>query len=205
MVFASFNPLGLLTALAVTTFPVMAVASPAHDARDFCYKAAQRLENHLRLGRDPSGQAHALAAANQLIEQWRQGNQNLYLPNELFRTPILKRGLIPVSRIIRSGLDLNTDPVIIYSADELRFIPFSQAGLDIVLIAQQASFELDDQKSQAVIAVAQRNNLRIHIIGFWDKLDTYDNNSQAARLASVSALTSGRFVNLQFIQNHCES
>jgi membrane-associated protease RseP (regulator of RpoE activity) len=139
-----------------------------------------------------AGRAQAYVSSNALASL-------AHLPN---RAP--DGGLVPLSMLFGPALAVKPDATIVMSANELRFLPLAQRGMDVVVLARDTA-ELTDERVK-MIATAARD-LDVHVSSVWLGAAASDEGSaadgEARVLAWLAAATGGSFSDLSGRGNPC--
>jgi len=112
-------------------------------------------------------------------------------------------GYLPLAGFVAAAMGLPSQNVTLaLSSGELRFIPFAQKGMNMVVIAQNAA-PLTPERARKVAEVAR--SLRIHISVVWvgTLSGTGEALGEARSLAWLAAVTGGSFANLAGPANPC--
>ena len=113
-------------------------------------------------------------------------------------TKTVKR-FVPVAPLFGEAIGLKQVPLVVFSADALKYLPYQQMNSDLVVVTSDAT-PLNKRRAQRVAVLAKNLNIRIHTL--WTGPTpgrTHLGNSQA--LAWLAAATGGKFV--EFTANSC--
>jgi len=105
--------------------------------------------------------------------------------------------LVSVSDALSKALGLSQPALMILSTSELRFLPYTQEHSEIIIITNSDS-PLNESRSNAVIATANRSQIKIHTI--WIGTENSDKKNW---LETISNKSSGNFINLSKLSPQC--
>lgn len=111
-------------------------------------------------------------------------------------------GFLPIAGFVGEAMGLTGDVTMALSAAELRFIPFAQRGLDLVVVAQNAT-TLTPGRMQKVAEAARSMGIKIHVVWVGPTDDDGKDLSAATPLAWIAAMTGGSIANLGGRSNPC--
>ncbi len=177
---------------------------------EFCGRLTQVFQNFGAANGFDRVQTAMLAngATAQVVQEFRTGRATDYLnaaalasysrqPN---RAPV--DGYLPLAGFVGPALGLSNNVTIALSSGELRFIPFAQRGMDIVVIAQNAA-ALTPERAKKVAEVASQAQIKIHIVWVGPEAENGAVIEEARSLAWLAAVTGGAFANLSGKDNPC--
>lgn len=150
----------------------------------------------------------ANGATAEVVQDFRTGRATDYInaaalaaysrqPN---RAPTV--GYLPLAGFVGPALGLSNNVTIALSSGELRFIPYAQRGMDLVVIAQNAA-ALTPERAKKVAEVANQNQIKIHIVWVGPEAENGTVIEEARSLAWLAAVTGGAFANLSGKDNPC--
>lgn len=147
-------------------------------------------------------------AASALVAEFRAGRATDYinaaalaaLANAPDKTP--QGTLLPTAGFLGDAMGLGQNVTLALSAGELRYIPFAQHGLDMVLIAQNAA-SLTPERARKVAEVATQSQIHIHVLWVGGPADQPMAIDDARMLAWLAAVTGGAFANLSGTTTPC--
>jgi len=105
--------------------------------------------------------------------------------------------LISVSDVLSKALELGQGSLLISSASELRFLPYTQEQSEIIIISSDDS-PLTETRAEAVIATANRSKIKVHTIWTGPK-----NSDKQNWLEFISNKTSGHFLSFTNLNSPC--
>jgi hypothetical protein len=110
-----------------------------------------------------------------------------------------ERRYVPVAPLFGEAIGLKQMPLVIFSADDLKYIPFQQMNTDLIIVTDSAK-PLTKARAGRVAALAQNLNIRVHTLWTGDSPGgTHLGASQP--LAWLAAATGGSFV--EFSESGC--
>ena len=138
-----------------------------------------------------------------LVDAFRSGRGSDYIDQaalvSLMRGTVVREttpGYLPLAAFLAPAIGTNPQTTTVaLSAGELRFIPFAQKGMDIVVIAQSAA-PLTPERARNVTDIATRLGIKLSVV--WIGADTSETKQGEERdaLAFLAAVTGGSFVDL---------
>ena len=108
-------------------------------------------------------------------------------------------GYLPLAGIVGQAMGLG-EVTLALSAAELRFIPYAQRGMDMVVITPNAA-GMTPARAKMVSQVATGMNIKLHVVWVGENDDAALKEAQS--LAWLAATTGGGFVNLGGRENPC--
>jgi hypothetical protein len=151
-------------------------------------------------------------ASSSIIDQFRQGRASDFINAQALRTiagnngmqlPQTTNGYLPLTHFLAGALEIQKPVHLVLSAGELRYVPFGQQRIDIVVIADNAA-SLTPDRAQKVASVARNLNMTINVVWAGTTPMNQD-NSEAQPLAFLSAATGGAFVDLSGAGDPCQA
>ncbi len=176
----------------------------------FCGRLAQVFANYGAANGYDRVQTAMLAngATAQVVAEFRNGRATDYInagalaaySNVPSRAP--QGGYLPLANFVGQAMGLGNNVALALSTGELRFIPFAQKGMDLVVIAQNAA-ALTPERAKKVAEVAGQNGIHIHIVWVGPEAESGGVIEEARSLAWLAAVTGGAFANLSGRDNPC--
>ena len=176
----------------------------------FCGRMRQAFSQYAASnGYDPVQQSRlAMAATVGIIEEFKLGRAADYVSaaslTAYSRVP--PRGqpnaYLPLASFVGNALGLGTNVTLALSAGELRFIPYAQKNVAVVVIAHNAA-SLTPERSQKVAELARQAGIRINIVWVGSNGDDGQSIAEARSLAWLASVTGGMFANLSGRENPC--
>lgn len=205
--------LALAMAALVTSSKVSAqesVALPAPelslrviDKAQFCSRLSTVFTNYGRLSGYDKVQTALLAtgAAAGVMQEFREGRATDFIntaalaaysrvPN---RAPA--NNYLALAGVVGEAMGINGNVTLALSAAELRFIPFAQRGMDMIVISTNAA-GMTPERATKVAEVARSMNIKIHIVWVGSTPAQPSSVAEAQALAWIAASTGGAFANL---------
>lgn len=127
-----------------------------------------------------------------IVEAILEEKQHLTLSESTPR----ERKYVKVSDYIAGGLGLSAPVHVLYKAEELKHLPDSMEGLNIVLVTSDASV-LNAERMQKIITLAKAK--KIQISALWTGADHQIGRENALKLAMVAGQTGGVFFDMNLI------
>lgn len=188
-----------------TTLPLRII-----NKAEFCGRLTQVFQNYGAAAGYDRVQTAMLAngATTQVVQEFRAGRATDYInaaalasysqqPN---RAP--ENGYLPLAGFVGPALGLSGNVTLALSSGELRFIPFAQRGMDLVVIAQNAA-ALTPERAKKVAEVASQGQIKISVVWVGPEADNGAVVEEARTLAWLAAVTGGAFANLSGKENPC--
>ncbi len=191
-------------ALERPTLPLRIVAK-----EQFCGRLAQVFANFGTANGLNQVQTAMLAngATSQIVQDFRTGRATDYINSQALaafsrtQTPG-QEGYLPLAGFVGQAMGLGSNVTMALTAGELRFIPYAQKGMDIVVVAQNAA-SLTPERAKKVAEVAAQMGIHIHVIWVGPEADNGAVIEEARSLAWLAAVTGGAFANLSGRDNPC--
>lgn len=145
------------------------------------------------VGEVKAGRAQQYVSANALAE----------LANVPNRAP--QDGLIPLSTLVGPALGLRPEATLAMSAGELRYLPFAQRGLDVIVLARNVD-DLSEERVMKVATVARELGVRVSSVWVGPATGGAEGaaaDGEARILAWLAAATGGSFADLSGGGNPC--
>lgn len=178
----------------------------------FCSRMRQAFAQYATQSGYDAVQQNLLAtnATVGLIEEFKLGRAADYISAAAlaayaslpYRGP--QDGYLTVANFVGLGLGLGSNVTLALSAGELRFIPFAQKNMALVVIAQHAA-SLTPERAKKVAEVAQQLGIKINVVWVGGTQDDGQAIAEARSLAWLTSVTGGLFVNLSGHENPCLS
>lgn len=133
---------------------------------------------------------------NGRAQQYVSTNALAALANVPPRAP--QDSLIPLGALLGPALGVKSDATLAMSAGELRFLPFAQRGMDVIVLARNVD-DLSEERVMKVAAVARELGVRISAVWVGGNQDSSKGgaaDSDAKILAWLAAATGGSFADL---------
>ena len=111
---------------------------------------------------------------------------------------------LPVSNFVGLALGVGNNVTLALSVGELRFIPYAQKNLALVVIAQNAA-SLTPERAKKVAEVAQQAGIKINVLWVGSSHEDGQAINEARSLAWLTSVTGGYFANLSGHENPCQS
>ncbi len=105
--------------------------------------------------------------------------------------------VISVSEVLANALGLKSSSILIRSAGELRFLPYTQEKSDIILISD-SDHPLNKRRAAAVVATALRSKIKVHTLWMGPKISGSKN-----WLREISSGSFGQFIDFSNIGPQC--
>ena len=154
--------------------------------------------------------AHILALQNRLLKELRNESGASFIdvaamtpesPGSKNNSP---SGVLPLAKILGPAMGLGQQVLLAYSFEELKYLPFTQMGSQILLIATEdlasQSGRLNSQKMKLVQDTAVKLNVKISVL---DLSGTKTPAGELADLASLIASTGGKIVAVDAAEQAC--
>lgn len=178
---------------------------------EFCGRMTQVFQNYGQANGYDKVQTAMLAngASAQVVQEFRTGRATDYInaaalaaysqqPNRL-----PENSYLPLAGFVGPALGVTGNVTVALSSGELRFIPFAQKGMDLVVIAQNAA-ALTPERAKKVAEVAAQGQIKIHVVWVGPEAESNSGVIEEARtLAWLAAVTGGAFANLSGRDNPC--
>jgi hypothetical protein len=113
-----------------------------------------------------------------------------------------QNGYLPLAGFVGNALGLGANVTLALSAGELRFIPYAQKNMEIVVIAQNAA-SLTPERAKKVSEVAKQAGIKINVVWVGGTQDDGQAIAEARSLAWLASVTGGAFANLSGSVNPC--
>lgn len=113
-------------------------------------------------------------------------------------------GYLPIAGFVGNALGVGGNVTLALSAGELRFIPYAQKNMEIVVIAQNAA-SLTPERAKKVAEVAKQAGIKINVVWVGGTQEDGQAIAEARSLAWLTSVTGGAFANLSGSVNPCAS
>ena len=160
-------------------------------------------------GYDPAQQSRlAMAATVTVIEEFKLGRAADYVSTAILAesSRVPQRGeanvYLPLGSVLGMALGLGSNVTLALSAGELRFIPYAQKNVAVIVIANNAA-SLTPERSQRVADLARQAGIRINIVWVGNNDESGLAIEEARSLAWLASVTGGIFANLSGRENPC--
>jgi hypothetical protein len=177
------------------------------SGQQFCHSLTEELKE-ISIRSTASRKNTMLATSlmsTSIIKSMRAGattdflNLQAIIGKDLIPGKDLKRTMIPFSFLIQHTLKLNKPITLAFQPDELRYIPYAQEGMHIVLLADSMG-TMNAKRAKSVIYIAKRARITISVI--WTGPSS-KNNRTAEAMVLLSSLTNGAFIDLGGDEDIC--
>lgn len=113
-------------------------------------------------------------------------------------------GTVPLSALLGPALGMRPDATVAVSAGELRFLPFAQRGLDVIVLARDVT-DLTEERAMKVAETARTLGIRVSSVWLDSRggPDGVAADGDARILAWLAAATGGTFADLGGRGNPC--
>lgn len=150
----------------------------------------------------------ASSATVGIVEEFKLGRAADYVSAAALaaysRVPALapQDAYLPVANIVGNALGIGQNVTLALSVGELRFIPYAQRNMELVVIAHNAA-ALTPERAKKVAEVAQQAGIKINIVWVGGTQEDGQAIAEARSLAWLASVTGGAFANLSGQANPC--
>lgn len=150
----------------------------------------------------------ASSATVGIVEEFKLGRAADYVSASALaaysRVPALapQDAYLPVANIVGNALGIGQNVTLALSVGELRFIPYAQRNMELVVIAHNAA-ALTPERAKKVAEVAQQAGIKINIVWVGGTQEDGQAIAEARSLAWLASVTGGAFANLSGQTNPC--